>query len=97
MKILIADDEKSLAHSLKKSFDLNSVEADLAFDGLEVLNLLAKQNYDLLLLDWRMPKMNGLEVCQHLRKNENHIPIILLTAMDEISNKVEALNHGADD
>ncbi len=97
LRILIADDEQSLAQSLKKSFLANGIKADLAFDGVEALSMLDSFNYDLLLLDWRMPKMTGLEVCKHLRTNENKTPIILLTALEEISNKIEALNHGADD
>jgi len=97
LKILIADDEQALVHSLQKSFNAYGIEAEMAYDGAEVLKMIDDKKYDLLLLDWRMPKMSGLEVCKQLRLRDNHIPIILLTALDEISNKIEALNHGADD
>lgn len=97
MKILITDDEKTLANSLKKSFLAENITADTAYNGLDALNKLDQEHFDLLLLDWRMPKMDGLGVCKALRKLGNQIPIILLTALNEISNKIEALNHGADD
>ncbi len=59
--------------------------------------MLEKIVFDVLILDWRMPKLSGLEVCKRIRQSGNNIPIILLTALNDISNKVEALNTGADD
>jgi DNA-binding response OmpR family regulator len=97
MKILIAEDEKPIANSLKKNLLLEGFEASIAGDGEATLNELQNTHYDLLLLDWRMPKKNGYEVCLELRQSGNNIPIILLTALNDVSNKVAALNAGADD
>jgi DNA-binding response OmpR family regulator len=97
MEILIAEDEKHLAESLKKNFNAEHHSVYLAYDGVETLSAVKKFVFDIILLDWRMPKKNGLEVCKELRKSGIQTPIILLTALNDISNKVEALNAGADD
>lgn len=97
MNILIAEDELRIAQSLRKSFEAGSHQAEIAEDGQKTLEMLAVGQYDALLLDWRMPKISGLDVCRKLRAEGNMIPIILLTALTDISNKVEALNAGADD
>ncbi len=97
MHILIADDEKQIARSLKKSLEADGFKATLAFDGKETLDLIQCNRFDAVLLDWRMPGLNGIEVCKSLRDSGNKIPILLLTALSDLSNKVEALNLGADD
>lgn len=97
MEILIAEDEIRIAESLKKNFLQAGHHALIAKDGEETLNMLDKIEFDLLLLDWRMPKLSGLEVCKKIRSTGSEIPVILLTALTDISNKVEALDAGADD
>ncbi len=97
MHILVAEDEPQLANSLKRNFEAEGHHAEIARNGRQVLDLLAKKHFDALLLDWRMPKMSGIEVCKRLRERGNEIPIILLTALSNISNKLQALNLGADD
>lgn len=97
MQILIAEDEKEIANSLKKSIISVGHETAIAHDGEQALQLLSANQYDVLLLDWRMPKISGLDVCKRLRAAGNNIPIILITALSDISNKIEALNFGADD
>lgn len=97
MNILIVEDEKPIAESLKKNFLQAGHNAMIAFDGLECLDLLTKIEFDAILLDWRMPNKNGEEVCREIRKAGNEIPIVLLTALTDINNKVHALNIGADD
>ena len=97
MKILIAEDDATIANSLKKKFAEENIDILIANNGDEALEMLVENSFDALLLDWRMPKKNGLEVCKILRENKNQIPIILLTAVIDIDNKVEALNVGADD
>ncbi len=97
MNILIAEDDYRIAQSLRKSFQAGNHRAEIAEDGRKTLDMLAVGQYDALLLDWRMPKLSGLEVCRRLREEENSIPIILLTALTDLSNKVEALDAGADD
>lgn len=97
MRVLVAEDEADIAHSLKKSLEAENCRADIAGDGEIALEMLAKNDYDVLLLDWRMPKVSGLEVCRELRSRGSSIPIILLTALMDVSNKIEAFNVGADD
>lgn len=97
MKILIAEDEATIANSLKKNFADEEHNAEIANDGEEALDKIQNNNFDAILLDWRMPKLSGLEVCKKLRSEGFNKPIILLTALTDISNKVEALNTGADD
>ncbi len=97
MEILIAEDEIQIAEPLRKNFLEEGHHAMIAKDGEEALNLIDKIQFDVIVLDWKMPKMSGIEVCRRLRDAENNTPIILLTALTQISNKVEALNSGADD
>jgi DNA-binding response OmpR family regulator len=97
MKILIAEDEKAIAQSLRKSFQEEGHQTMIAMDGEETFQLASKIEFDAILLDWRMPKMTGIEVCRKLRSADIETPIILLTALTDISNKVEALGMGADD
>jgi DNA-binding response OmpR family regulator len=97
MKILIAEDEKSIANSLKKNFQEEGHEPTIALDGQQALELVSQENFDVILLDWRMPKKSGIEVCDILRTSGFSKPILLLTALSDISNKIEALNLGADD
>lgn len=97
MEILIAEDEKQIAESLKKNFSEEGYNAVIAIDGEEALEFSKSIKFDLMLLDWKMPKLTGLEVCKNIRLYDNKVPIILITALGDISNKVEALNAGADD
>ena len=97
MKILIAEDERPISRSLKKNFEDEGFEATIANDGEEALDIISKNEFDIVLLDWRMPKVTGIEVCERLRATGYTKAIILLTALSDISNKVEALNLGADD
>jgi len=71
--------------------------AMVAKDGEEALKLVEKIEFDVIVLDWKMPKVSGIEVCRQLREMGNKTPILLLTALSQVSNKVEALNSGADD
>lgn len=97
MQILIADDEIQIAESLKKHFVDEGHFVSIAKDGSEALKFIDSISYDVILLDWKMPRFTGLEVCKKIRSTNKSIPIILLTALGDISNKVEALNAGADD
>ncbi len=97
MKILIAEDEKQIADSLKKNLVEEKYEVALAADGVEALKALEEDNFDLILLDWRMPKKNGIEALKEIRDKGSNIPVILITVYSNISNKVEALKLGADD
>ncbi len=97
MRILVAEDEPQLANSLKRNFEAEGHQAVIACNGKQVLDILSRKHFDVLLLDWRMPKLSGIEVCKRLRTAGNDIPIILLTALSNISHKLEALHLGADD
>lgn len=97
MEILIAEDEIQIAEPLRKNFLEEGHHAMIAKDGEQALNLLNKVQFDVIILDWKMPKLTGLEVCKKIREMGNNTPILLLTALTHVSNKVEALNTGADD
>jgi len=97
MEILIAEDEIQIAEPLRKNFLEEGHHAMIAGDGQQALNLLEKVKFDLIILDWKMPKLSGLEVCRKIREKGDSTPILLLTALTQVSNKVEALNAGADD
>ena len=97
MEILLAEDEIQIAEPLRKNFLEEGHHAIIAKNGEEALNLIDKIKFDVIVLDWKMPKLSGLEVCKKLRLLNIKTPIILLTALTQISNKVEALDSGADD
>jgi len=97
MKILIVEDEKKIANSLRKNFNDEGFETSVCYDGAEALEVVSKEKFDLILLDWRLPEVTGINVCKRIRSANNQTPIILLTALTNITNKVEALDSGADD
>lgn len=97
MEILIAEDEIQIAEPLRKSFLEEGHHAMIAGDGEQALHLLDNVKFDLIILDWKMPKLSGLEVCKRIRERGESTPILLLTALTQVSSKVEALNAGADD
>jgi DNA-binding response OmpR family regulator len=97
MEILLAEDEIQIAEPLRKNFLEEGHHAMIAKNGEEALNLVDKIQFDVIILDWKMPKVSGLDVCKQLRKLNIKTPIILLTALTQTSNKIEALDSGADD
>lgn len=96
MKILIIEDEKLLAASLKTFLGAKGFEVDTAHDGESGLELARLGIYDLLIVDVMMPKMNGFEVTQRLRQKRCGVPILMLTARSEVTDRIEGLNSGAD-
>jgi DNA-binding response OmpR family regulator len=97
MNVLIAEDEIPLANSLRKSFLEEGHQAYIASNGEDVLRFITQNSFDAIILDWKMPKLTGIEVLKYLRENGNKTPIILLTALSRVSSKIEALELGADD
>ncbi len=98
MRILIIEDEHKIANSIKKGLEQESWAVDVVFDGEQGFDLAASEDYDVIVLDLMLPKMNGVELCQKLRKEENiHTPILMLTAKGQLNDKVNGLNAGADD
>src|SRR5699024_4432225 len=96
IRILIADDEKEIRNLLKKYLERELYKVDVAVNGEEALRLFDKNQYNLLILDLMMPKVDGIEVCRRLR-NKTNIPILMLTAKDQEVDKVLGLGIGADD
>lgn len=98
MRILLVEDDESLADLIKKTLiERQNYVVDSATDGCAGLDLAEAFEYDLILLDLMLPKLNGIDFCQTLRKMGDRTPVLLLTAKDEIANKVKGLDAGADD
>ncbi len=91
------EDEHKIANSIKKGFEQETWATDVAYDGEEGYDLAASEDYDAIVLDLMLPKMDGMEICKKLRAEGKHVPILMLTARGEVSDKVEGLNSGADD
>jgi len=97
MRVLVVEDEHRIAHSLKKGLEQERFAVDIAYTGDEGYDLAITEDYDLIILDVMLPGMDGIAICKELRKNNIHIPILLLTAKGQTSEKVSGLNSGADD
>jgi DNA-binding response OmpR family regulator len=98
MRVLVVEDEHKIANSIKKGLEQESYAVDVAFDGEQGFDLAASEDYDAIILDLMLPKMDGMELCQKLRKEENiHTPILMLTAKGQLDDKINGLNAGADD
>jgi two-component system OmpR family response regulator len=95
--ILVVEDEPKLAQFIKLELEFENYEVTVAFDGLSGLSTARELQPDLILLDWMLPGISGLEICRRLRQTGSKVPIILLTAKDEISDRVTGLDGGADD
>ena len=95
-KVLVVDDEKLIVKGIRFSLEQDNMEVDCAYDGEEALEKAKAGEYDIILLDLMLPKMDGLEVCQQIREFSN-IPIIMLTAKGEDMDKILGLEYGADD
>jgi len=95
-KILVVDDEKLIVKGIKFSLEQDQMVVDVAYDGEDALNLVKNNNYDLILLDVMLPKLDGLEVCQHVREF-SQVPIIMVTAKGDDMDKIMGLEYGADD
>jgi two-component system, OmpR family, response regulator MprA len=99
VKILVVDDERAVRESLRRALELEGYEIELAGDGGEALSTLGRDEPqpDAVILDVLMPGVDGLEVCRRLRAAGNHVPVLMLTARDEVENRVAGLDAGADD
>ena len=96
MRILLAEDERSLSRAVTALLERNHYAVGAVYDGAEALDYLEGGNYDALILDIMMPKVDGLEVLRRLRR-ESAMPVIMLTARDTVVDKVSGLDMGADD
>ena len=97
MRILLAEDEVSLSKALKVILERNNYSVDQVYDGEEALSFLSADNYDCLILDLMMPKVDGITVLKTMRKEDNMLPVIILTAKSEVDDKVLGLDSGAND
>jgi two-component system, OmpR family, response regulator MprA len=98
MKILVVDDERAVRDSLRRALELEGYDVELAADGEEALERLHSNGEpDAVVLDILMPKMDGLEVCRRLRREGLRLPVLMLTAREEVENRVAGLDAGADD
>ena len=97
MKILLVEDEIDLNNIVTKYLKKNGYSVDSVFDGEEALDYLEYGEYDLIILDVMMPKLNGFEVIKELRNKGNHTSVLMLTARDSADDKVKGLDLGADD
>lgn len=95
-KVLVVDDEKLIVKGIRFSLEQDGMEVDCAYDGEEALNMAREHDYDMILLDIMLPKMDGIQVCQQIREFSS-VPIIMLTAKGEDMDKILGLEYGADD
>ena len=96
-RILIAEDEPKLGLVIQEELARQGYQADMAYDGAIAEKLFNQHHYSLILLDINLPYKNGLALCKEFRQQNNKVPIIMLTALGEIQDKVDAFSLGADD
>lgn len=96
-RILVVEDEAKLAQFIELELKYEGYEVQVAGDGLAGLTTAREKDFDLVILDWMLPGISGLEICRRLRLTGNKVPIILVTAKDEVSDRVAGLDAGADD
>ncbi len=97
MRILVVEDEEALAERIAKVLRSERYQIELAFDGVDGLDKALVEDYDAVILDILLPRMNGIDVLRALRAEGRRMPILLLTAKDTIDDKVQGLDAGADD
>jgi len=95
-RVLVVDDEKLIVKGIRFSLEQDGMEVDCAYDGEEALEMAKSRQYDIILLDIMLPKMNGFEVCQQIR-DFSSVPIVMLTAKGDDMDKILGLEYGADD
>ncbi|MGZ3863626.1 MAG: response regulator [Bacteroidia bacterium] len=96
-KILIVEDETKVAQFIKKGLEENSWNADIAYDGLKGREMALSGKYDLVILDLNLPNMNGQQICRDIRKKYTKLPVLMLTALSTIEDKINGFDNGADD
>ena len=99
MRILILEDQEKLALSIKKGLEHHGYAVDTLYDGAQGLRRLqgSHEDYDLVILDLMLPTTDGMTICKNIREKKIKLPILMLTAKDDLSEKIEGLNSGADD
>lgn len=97
MKILLVEDDIKISNFVKKGLEEECFTVDTAFDGQEGLYLAQVYDYDLIILDLMLPKMNGMTLCKKIRVENPNVSILMLTAKSELEDKIEGFENGADD
>lgn len=97
MQILVIEDEKKIAAVLKKGLKEDLYNVDLAYDGEEGWYKACVNSYDFIILDLMIPKIDGITLCKKIRSKNKNVPILILTAKDELHDKIQGLDAGADD
>ena len=94
-KVLVVDDDEILRSSVQESLKLHQFEVETAFDGVDAVEKVKSQHFDLVVMDVNMPRMNGIEALKEIKKLDSSIVVIVLTAFSNISDAVEAVKEGA--
>jgi DNA-binding response OmpR family regulator len=97
MEIILLEDDPVLSKEIKEYFRSRNVACDTVFDGDLFFRAINNKQYDIYVLDINVPKINGLDVCRRIRETDNLTPVLMLTALGEITDKVDAFQLGADD
>lgn len=97
MRILLVEDEANVASFIKRGLKEEGFEVDAAFDGMMGLRLYDSKKYDVIVLDLNLPKINGFDLCREIKGNDKSQPVLLLTALDSITDKEKGFGSGADD
>ncbi|EKD80419.1 MAG: Two component transcriptional regulator, winged helix family [uncultured bacterium] len=97
MRILVVEDEHKIAEALHKGLTQEKYAVDVAYTGTNGYDLAASEEYDLIILDLMLPGMDGGEICTQLRKDNVHVPILMLTAKNLVQDRIKGLDCGADD
>lgn len=96
-RVLVVDDDPDLRQFLRQELEIEGYSCHEAANAGEALMRIRAESYDLVVLDWSLPDFSGIELCRRLRQTENGTPVLMLTAHDDIKERVEALDAGADD
>jgi len=97
MQILVVDDDRAVREALERALGLEGYDVELAADGAEALVAVERREPDAIVLDVLMPGVDGLEVCRLIRKAQSRVPILMLTVRDDLGDRIEGLDAGADD
>ncbi|WP_254528920.1 MULTISPECIES: response regulator transcription factor [unclassified Sphingobacterium] len=97
MEILLVEDESSVISLIQRGLKYEDFQISVATDGISGLKLASSKKFDLIILDVMLPQMNGLDVCRQIRSFDKDVPILILTALDQTEDVVEAFNRDADD
>lgn len=97
LNLLLIEDDIDLANTVVEYLELESIQCDHASNGAAGLQIMAQENYDVLLLDLNLPRIDGLSVCQTLREHGDDTPVLMLTARDQLQDKIDGFAVGTDD